>query len=280
MKTALIPTMGNLHDGHLQLVKKAQKVADRVIVSIYVNPTQFNDSDDFTNYPRTLEQDKEKLTSLGVDEIFTPNDLDIYPTQQDREREVVVPEVANSLCGASRPGHFAGVIRVVQRLFELTQPDVAMFGEKDWQQLQVIKQMVKTDNLPVKIISVPTVREHDGLAMSSRNNRLSINGRAKAEKIYAALQIVAEQIKQSLLMLSLIQGNKKSIPKGMADNLSYTKLEDMGASILKENNLEVEYFLICNPTTLKPATIQDKKVIILIAAIVDGVRLIDNLVVG
>jgi len=170
---ALVPTMGNLHAGHLSLVEAAKQRADHVVVSIFVNPLQFGPGEDFARYPRTPGEDRLKLQAFGVDLVFTPATTEIYPRSLDESTVVEVPQITAILCGAHRPGHFRGVTTVVAKLFNLVRLEVAVFGEKDYQQLQVIRQMVAELHFPVKIVSVPTVRESDGLAMSSRNRYLS-----------------------------------------------------------------------------------------------------------
>ncbi|MBF0255331.1 MAG: pantoate--beta-alanine ligase, partial [Gammaproteobacteria bacterium] len=178
-RIGFVPTMGNLHRGHLQLVRQAQERAERVVVSIFVNPLQFGANEDFASYPRTLEEDKALLQAEGVDLLFAPGVELIYPQGQQAHTQVHVPGISELLCGASRPGHFIGVATIVCKLFNLVQPDLALFGEKDFQQLLVIRRMVADLALPVEIIGIPTVREADGLAMSSRNRYLSPAGRER-----------------------------------------------------------------------------------------------------
>lgn len=180
-KIAFVPTMGNLHEGHLTLVRKAREYADIVVVSIFVNPMQFDRADDLNNYPRTLEEDLSKLTAEGVDVVFTPTPEIIYPEGLDKQTFVDVPGLSTILEGASRPGHFRGVTTIVNKLFNIVQPDVACFGEKDFQQLAVIRKMVDDLAMDIEIIGVPTVREMDGLAMSSRNGLLTLDERQRAQ---------------------------------------------------------------------------------------------------
>ncbi|EMR13601.1 pantoate--beta-alanine ligase, partial [Methylophaga lonarensis MPL] len=173
MSIAFVPTMGNLHQGHLSLVQRAQTIADKVVVSIFVNPLQFDDKADLQAYPRTLQQDIQQLSETDCDLLFTPPAELIYPKGMAAQTKVVVPGVDDKLCGKMRPGHFDGVATVVTKLFNLVQADMALFGEKDYQQLLMIRRLVDDLNLPIEIISVPTCREQDGLAMSSRNQYLS-----------------------------------------------------------------------------------------------------------
>lgn len=194
---ALVPTMGCLHAGHLQLVERAAEVADRIITSIFVNPLQFSAGEDLDRYPRTLEADCEALGATECDVVFAPLTQELYPNGQDGLTEVRVPEVSSRHCGAFRPGHFEGVTTVVCILFNIVQPDVAVFGEKDCQQLFVIRRMVEDLHLPVQIIGVPTVREADGLAMSSRNRYLSAEQRAQAAHFPRVLDAVVDQLRQN-----------------------------------------------------------------------------------
>jgi len=185
---AFVPTMGNLHDGHLSLVRLARKAADRVVVSIFVNPTQFGPSEDFAAYPRTPEEDRARLTSEGgVDLLFVPSDGEIYPFGTRDAVRVTLPPLASELCGASRPGHFDGVASVVSRLLNIVAPDVLVLGRKDYQQLVLVERMIEDLRMPVRVISGATVREPDGLAMSSRNRYLTPDERAKAPALYRTL---------------------------------------------------------------------------------------------
>jgi pantoate--beta-alanine ligase len=191
---ALVPTMGNLHEGHLQLVKTAQRYADIVVTTIFVNPTQFGANEDLDNYPRTFKDDTEKLQALSTDILFAPNIDEIYPLGGDNTSHVHVPNITSVLCGSSRPGHFDGVTTIVCKLFNMTRADVAIFGEKDFQQLAVIRRMVADLNIPINIIGEPIVRENDGLAMSSRNGYLSATERQIAPKLNAILLDIKQQI--------------------------------------------------------------------------------------
>lgn len=193
---ALVPTMGNLHAGHMSLVELAKAAADRVIVSVFVNPTQFGPSEDFDSYPRTLDQDSELLVEAGVDAVFAPDVEEVYPFGEDRSIRIELPELADMLCGAQRPGHFSGVAGVVLRLINMVQPERAVFGEKDYQQLLVLKRLVADCHLPVVVEGAPIVREPDGLAMSSRNQYLTTEQRALAPELYATISACAEALRQ------------------------------------------------------------------------------------
>ncbi len=193
-RIALVPTMGNLHAGHLSLVREARGLADRTLVSIFVNPMQFGPKEDFGAYPRTMERDRELLRGEGADLLFAPPVQAVYPRGQQEQTRVEVPEISDVLCGASRPGHFVGVATVVCKLLNMTQPDVAIFGEKDFQQLLVIRRMVEDLCLPVDVRGLVTVREPDGLAMSSRNGYLSAEERARAPALSASLRRAAERL--------------------------------------------------------------------------------------
>ena len=190
-----VPTMGNLHEGHLALVRYAKEVADTVIVSIFVNPLQFDQADDLQAYPKTLDEDVRQLKALDVDVLFIPEVSDIYPNDILTVVRVEVPGISERLEGASRAGHFTGVATVVAKLFNLVQPDIAVFGEKDYQQLAVIHKMVKELNFPIEVLSIPTVRESSGLAMSSRNNYLSEEQRSQAAGLSQILNQLADSIR-------------------------------------------------------------------------------------
>lgn len=256
-KIALVPTMGNLHQGHLSLVKQAQSLADYVVVSIFVNPTQFVAGEDFDNYPRTLDADLAYLKHLNVDLVFIPDMAEVYPNDAQITTEVIVPELDSIYCGEFRPGHFKGVATVVCKLFNIVQPDIAVFGEKDYQQLLVIRSLVKNLNLPIDIYGAATMRETDGLAMSSRNMYLDEAERQKAPLLFKAIMEVAE---------SLIRGDS-----------NYKNLEKNAISSLKEAGFKLEYFSICDSKTLKKPINQE--LVILAAAWLGKARLIDNVAV-
>ncbi|BBW92414.1 pantothenate synthetase [Pseudoalteromonas sp. PS1M3] len=257
LSVAFVPTMGNLHRGHFSLVEKAKTLADKVVVSIFVNPMQFGANEDLDNYPRTLSEDKQGLAELGTDIVFTPSVSTIYPNGLGEQSFVDVPGVSLGYCGGSRPGHFKGVATVVTKLFNLVQPDYACFGEKDFQQLQVIKTMARDLSMPVEIIGVPTMREVSGLAMSSRNGYLSAEQKTTATALFKALGQCAEQLKQ---------GNK-----------DFTSLKAHAKQSLEQAGLKPDYFEIAQRDTLKSATLDDNHFVILAAAFLGSVRLIDNM---
>ncbi len=253
--TALVPTMGNLHAGHLSLIKQAKSVAEKVIVSIFVNPLQFAPTEDFTTYPRTFEQDCEQLEQIGVDLVFTPKITDIYPNGMDASTYVQVPNLSNILCGISRPIFFKGVITVVNILFNILQPNKALFGEKDYQQLFLIKRMVKDLFMPIEIIGMPIVRETDGLAMSSRNNYLTTEQRATAPILFQTIN----NIKQKL----------------QAGERNFAELEQQTITKLITAGFTPDYFKIYRTDLIIP-TPKDNKLVILAAANLGSTRLIDN----
>ncbi|MFV8571861.1 pantoate--beta-alanine ligase [Marinobacter sp. SBS5] len=254
---ALVPTMGNLHEGHISLVRKASEAADIVVTSIFVNPMQFGANEDLDSYPRTLAEDQDKLAPAGNTLIFAPPVSEIYPEGLANQTKVVVPEVSEGHCGASRPGHFEGVATVVTMLFNMIQPDIAFFGEKDFQQLAVIRKMTRDLMMPIEIIGAPTVREDDGLAKSSRNGYLSDEERAIAPVVYKTLTHAAEQLK--------------------AGNNDFAALEHEARDTLSEAGLRPDYFNIVNSLTLKPAAEADTELTLLVAAFLGTTRLIDNL---
>ncbi len=254
---ALVPTMGNLHTGHLSLVKQVQERADYVVVSLFVNPTQFVQGEDFESYPRTLDVDLKQLEKLNVDLVFMPDNNEIYPNGNEVTAEVTVPELDSIYCGKFRPGHFKGVATVVTKLFNIVQPDMAIFGEKDYQQLLVIRSLVKNLNLPIEIIGSSTIREDDGLAMSSRNQYLIESERLQAPFLHKCISEVA-----------------KAIENGDKD---YEKLEKEAISALKEAGFKPEYLSICDAETLKVP--KNQKLVIIAAAWLGKARLIDNVAV-
>ncbi len=254
---AFVPTMGNLHAGHLALVEQARLRADKVVVSIFVNPLQFGPNEDFEHYPRTLEDDAAKLKSAAADLLFTPKVEEIYPAGHEQATRVEVPGVSQGLCGEQRPGHFTGVATVVAKLFNLVQPDVALFGEKDYQQLLVIRRMVVDLCFPIEVIGVATERDSDGLAMSSRNGYLSQAERQIAPKLYQALKQAADKLKQG--------------------RIDFTVLEQEGIEVLKSAGFEPEYFAIRDAATLLTPSPDTSGVVILAAAKLGQTRLIDNL---
>ncbi len=255
-RIALVPTMGNLHAGHMRLVDEAKAQAQRVVVTIFVNPLQFGVNEDIESYPRTLVADSKKLDTAGVDLLFAPSVTEVYPQGASAATRIEVPEVSEGLCGDSRPGHFVGVATVVAKLFNMVQPDVALFGQKDYQQLAVIRRMVDDLCFPIKIVGVPTVRERDGLAMSSRNSYLSPQERALAP-----------------LISNILNGKVAAIRDGMRD---FSHLEAEALIELEAAGFRPDYFRVCNRHTLKPATREDQELVVLVAAWVGAARLIDN----
>lgn len=264
-----VPTMGNLHAGHIHLVELAKQHATIVVVSIFVNPLQFGANEDLASYPRTLEADCEKLKLAGTDIVFAPTVAEMYVDfdgkNLNQSMTITPPAIANELCGASRPGHFAGVATVVMKLFNMVQPNVAVFGKKDFQQLFIIKQMVKQFNLPIEIIAGETMREASDLAMSSRNGYLTDAQRASASQLNSALQGIVNQLKS---------GNK-----------DFLSLESSAADHLNKAGWEVDYISIRSALTLQPAQTQDSHLVVLGAAKISNnqagkTRLIDNIEVN
>ncbi|MGO2496635.1 MAG: pantoate--beta-alanine ligase [Vibrio litoralis] len=258
-RIAFVPTMGNLHEGHLTLVRKAREHADLVVVSIFVNPMQFERSDDLNNYPRTLDDDLSKLNAEGVDFVFTPTPEIIYPEGLDKQTFIEVPGLSHMLEGASRPGHFRGVSTIVTKLFNIVQPDVACFGEKDFQQLAVIKKMVTDLALDIEVIGVPTVRELDGLAMSSRNGLLSLSERQRAPVLARTMRWIGSQI------------------RGGRDD--YASLLEDGNDQLRAADLDPDEIFIRDAESLQLPSEDTTQVVILMSAFLGKARLIDNLVV-
>lgn len=260
---SFVPTMGCLHDGHLSLINKAKSMADHVVVSIFVNPLQFDNVDDLLKYPSTLGDDRRKLTEVGVSLVFIPEASSLYPEGEDNVEQVELGEITSILEGAHRPGHFAGVATVVKRLFEIIQPNFAIFGDKDFQQLMVIKQLVNKFSLDINIIGMPIFREIDGLAMSSRNIRLSKSERKKSPEIYRQLESVKSAIKAI------------SHPS-LAD---FADLEQSTSKNLIAAGFTPEYVAIRQVDTLLPAKKRDSALVILVAAKIGKIRLIDNILV-
>ena len=255
LSVALVPTMGNLHAGHLKLVNSAKQKADKVVVSIFVNPTQFGVNEDFSSYPRTEQEDQLKLATENADLLFLPAITDIYSA--NTLTTVNVSGLSDMYCGVSRPGHFSGVATIVCKLFNLVQPDIAVFGLKDFQQFTVIKTMVRDLNIPIELLGVDTQRENNGLAMSSRNNYLTDPERQLAPQLYQALGIAQSAI--------------------LAGQHSYADIEQQALQTLKNAGFIPDYFVICCSYDLSPATKQDKDIVILAAAKLGTTRLIDNI---
>ena len=255
-RIAFVPTMGNLHAGHGSLVGRASQLADRVIVSIFVNPLQFGPNEDFAAYPRTPQEDRRVLESLEVDLLFAPEVADIYPRGQESTARVHLPVIEDILCGAFRPGHFMGVATVVTKLLNIVQPDVAVFGEKDYQQLLIIRRATLDLCMPVEIVGVPTTREPDGLAMSSRNRYLSAEERAVAPAIYAELERA-----------------RVALESGSND---FAGIARQGAEALRRAGFRPDYFEIRDAATLEEAGEQSGELVVLTAARIGRARLIDN----
>lgn len=249
-----VPTMGNLHEGHLNLVREARKLCDVVVVSIFVNPIQFGPNEDFDSYPRTLEQDSNLLADVGCDIVFAPSVEQMYGSNP-RLTTIRVSEITNDLCGAQRPGHFDGVAVVVTKLFNIVQPTFAFFGQKDYQQLAVIKQMVQDLNMPIEVIGVPITRAEDGLALSSRNGYLSEEHRATAPVIYKALKSAEAHLKEGLALTEVLADIK-------------TELTGHG--------FVVDYVEARSPM-LQTVTQFDQDLVLFVAAKIGKTRLIDNL---
>jgi pantoate--beta-alanine ligase len=258
-RIALVPTMGNLHDGHASLIRIARRHADRVVVTVYVNPTQFGPGEDYASYPRTLDDDATRLRAENVDLLFAPDDAAVYPFGIDQATRVSIPELGDELCGAARPGHFDGVTSVVLRLFALVQPNIAVFGQKDYQQQLIIRRMVEDLGLPLQIELAPIVREPSGLAMSSRNGFFSNTERTTAAALYEALRAAADE---------LSAGNRK-----------YAKLEANTMRALAAAQQSPEYVAIRQSSDLARPSANCQNLIVLGASRVAGVRLIDNIIV-
>ena len=257
LSIAFVPTMGNLHAGHLQLVEQAKQKADRVVASIFVNPMQFNEADDFSAYPRTFEQDVKQLEEASADALFLPAEDELYPVEQVTTTKVMVPGLSDILEGECRPGHFTGVATVVCKLFNIVQPDIAFFGEKDFQQLMLIRRMVTELNSPVMIEAVATQREADGLAMSSRNNRLDKRQRSQAPQIYQVLTDIRDALQ--------------------AGNKGYSRLEQDAAARLNASGFKTEYVSIRRSFDLAIPVVDDHDLVVLLAARLGDIRLIDNI---
>ncbi|RUO47406.1 pantoate--beta-alanine ligase [Pseudidiomarina donghaiensis] len=253
---ALVPTMGNLHEGHLKLVDRAKQLADHVVVSIFVNPMQFGANEDLASYPRTFDADCIALAERGAHAVFAPSVADVYPRGLEQQTYIEVPGISEILCGASRPGHFRGVATIVAKLFNMVQPQVAVFGEKDFQQLQVIRLMTRDLSLPVDVIGMPTERASDGLALSSRNGYLSQEHRTAAPILYRSLQRIADDIK--------------------AEEKPETALQN-AASVIEKAGFTIDYLELRRREDLAPATASDRELVVLVAAFIGTTRLIDNL---
>ena len=255
-RIAFVPTMGNLHEGHLTLVRNAREQADIVVASIFVNPMQFERADDLNNYPRTLEEDLSKLSAEGVDMVFTPTPEIMYPHGLDKQTFVEVPGISSMLEGASRPGHFRGVSTIVAKLFNIVQPDVACFGEKDYQQLALIRQMVNDLAMNIEIIGVPTVREMDGLAMSSRNGYLTMDERQRAPVLAKTMRWIS----------SAIRGGRDD----------YASIIEDANDQLRAADLQPDEIFIRDAQSLQVINEESTQAVILMSAYLGQARLIDN----
>jgi pantoate--beta-alanine ligase len=257
---AFIPTMGNLHAGHMSLIEKGQSLSDRTICSIFVNPMQFGPNEDWDHYPRSLERDIEQLEASGCDLVYLPTASELYPQGLDRISKVQVTDLTDDYEGAHRPGHFTGVATVVLKLFNIVNPDVSVFGKKDFQQYRVISKMVEDFNLDVQIIGQETTREESGLATSSRNQYLDDSQKQQAALIYQTLQQTARQIDE-----------------GERD---FKALEKRALAQLDDAGFKTDYFTVCNAETLSPASDGDRDLVILVTAALGDTRLLDNIEVS
>lgn len=255
-RIVFVPTLGNLHEGHMQLVRLAASHGERVIVSIFVNPLQFGKNEDYALYPRTLDADVAKLEREPCDALFCPTDKEIYPNGVEEQTTVAVPTMTNILCGATRPGHFTGVTTIVAKLFNIVQPDAAVFGIKDFQQLAVVKRMVQDLCMPIAIIEAPVARAEDGLALSSRNGYLDSRERAIAPALYRLLCAARERILDGERHYEMIEAE--------------TRVE------LLKAGMRPDYFSVRCARTLEPATPAERELAILAAAWLGATRLIDN----
>ena len=259
-RVGFVPTMGNLHDGHLALLKQAKQSNDVVVCSIFVNALQFSLNEDWDKYPRTYQSDCEKLRNAGCDYLFHPDDIEMYPNGLDTQSRVICPTMTDVLCGASRPGHFEGVTTVVSKLFNIVQPDEAIFGIKDDQQLAVIRRMVEDLCMPIQVTSAPIHRETDGLAMSSRNRYINDDERPKVIILKDTLDWIASQIK--------------------GGNRNFSELEHIAAQQIEQVGFKVDYITCSNSKTLDLAANDDSDITILGAIFTESARLIDNVSVS
>jgi pantoate--beta-alanine ligase len=257
LRIGFVPTMGNLHDGHLALIKQARESNDVVVCSIFVNALQFGLNEDWDKYPRTYQGDCDKLRDAGCDYLFHPDDIEMYPNGLDTQSRVICPTMTDVLCGASRPGHFEGVTTVVSKLFNIVQPDEAIFGIKDYQQLAVIRRMAEDLCMPVQISSAPIHREADGLAMSSRNSYITVEERPLVTVLKDSLEWIAAEIK--------------------AGTRDFFVLEETAKARIIEAGFKIDYITVCNSKTLDLAANDDVEITILGAMFTEAARLIDNL---
>jgi len=256
-RIGLVPTMGNLHAGHLALVEAAKADCDHVLATIFVNPLQFGPAEDLDAYPKTPREDIQKLEQAGCHSVFIPATSEMYPTGLENQTLVTVPGLSERHCGASRPGHFAGVCTIVSKLFNMTQPDKAYFGEKDFQQLQVIRKMATDLCMPLEVIGVPIARNDKGLALSSRNSYLSASELEKAPELQRQLRQAAQAIAQGAT--------------------NFNNLQEEATAALNSSGFDTDYFTVCHAQTLEPAEPSDTDLVILAAAWLGKTRLIDNI---
>ena len=259
-RIAFVPTMGNLHAGHMSLIEAAREHGERFVASIFVNPMQFGPNEDYAHYPRTPHQDQTMLAAAGCDLLFMPDVAEIYPNGPERATRVEVPGLSRILEGELRPGHFEGVSTVVAKLFHIVEPDVAVFGEKDFQQLAVIRRMVSELCMPVRIVAAATVREADGLAMSSRNQYLNAAERALAPRIYETLQAAAQRLRSG--------------------DVEFASIERAGFTTLETAGLRPDYFAVRGAADLTTPASGERALVILAAARMSKARLIDNVQVA
>ena len=257
LRIGFVPTMGNLHAGHMSLLAAARHRADRVVASVFVNPLQFGPTEDFDRYPRTPDDDARLLEGAHCDLLFLPTVEEMYPEGKDQATRVIVRGLSETLCGAVRPGHFEGVATVVAKLFGIVQPDVAVFGEKDFQQFTIIQRMTRDLSIPVEVVGAATVRAPDGLAMSSRNRYLRDAERAIAPRLHAALRAAVGRID--------------------AGDVDYVALEVQGLDALREAGMRPDYFTVRDALTLEPPAPTSRDLVVLAAARLGKARLIDNL---
>jgi pantoate--beta-alanine ligase len=256
-RVVFVPTMGNLHAGHVSLIEAAKRHGERFVASIFVNPMQFGPNEDFNHYPRTPQRDAEMLAAAGCDLMFMPEVAEIYPYGSENATRVEVPGISTVLCGEFRPGHFEGVATVVAKLFHIVEPDTAIFGEKDFQQLTVIRRMVADLCLRVEVVGAPTVRDADGLAMSSRNQYLNADERQIAPMIHR-----------------LLLATKAQIESGARN---FRALERAGSAQLDAAGFRTDYFAVCDADTLAPAVSDTRRIVLLVASRLGRARLIDNI---
>jgi len=256
-RVAFVPTMGNLHAGHISLIELARRRGDRFVASTFVNPMQFGPNEDYAHYPRTPTADEQMLAQAGCDLMFMPDVAEIYPRGIEHDTRVTVPEISGVLDGEFRPGHFDGVTTIVAKLFNIVAPDIAVFGEKDFQQLTLIRRMVADLCIPIEIIGAPTVREADGLAMSSRNQYLTAAERKVAPQVHEGLKRAVERIKRG--------------------ELDFASIEKTEVDALKASGFRPDYFTVRDGVTLMPASGEAKHLVVLVAARLGKARLIDNL---